>query len=198
MGILHCIVTWLPMSAFGKQSVLVCTTGMMMRGTKHQNGAAECCCLTSIFQNRKKVGKLMLCCPSFDLHRGSGGSSATVGDWVMQKWSVFQNSSSEQITGAPLRTALPWLLERLKDDFFLHLTCVFLVMKLSKGAISCRSWRMSQVVESNLTKTEREKEISSVQHFYFSVEQIFRGLLGIQPIFKNVKIWCQEPCVQML
>lgn len=33
MGILCCIVTWLPVSAFGKQSLLAYTTEMMMQST---------------------------------------------------------------------------------------------------------------------------------------------------------------------
>lgn len=50
MGILCCFVTWLPVSAFGKQSLLVYTTKRMMQGTNHQNGAVARCCLTSLLQ----------------------------------------------------------------------------------------------------------------------------------------------------
>lgn len=56
-------------------------------------------------------------CTVFDLHRSSAGSSATVGDGRKWQRSVFQKSSSEQITSAPHRTALPWLLEGLRMSF---------------------------------------------------------------------------------
>lgn len=134
----------------------------------------------------------MPCCPQFDLHRSSGGSSATAGCWRIWKLSDFQNSSNKQITSSLQRTVLPWLLEEFKDDFFLLMTCVFLFRKLSKGTTCSGSWRVSQVLESNLTKTVKRKEINSLQHIYFWVVVIQTGreLLGIQAVFKNDKTWC--------
>lgn len=66
-----------------------------------------------------------------DLHRSSGGSSATAGGWGIGKLSVFQNSSSEQITSSLQRTALPWLLEGFKDE--MTFSCVWLVCFFLSG-----------------------------------------------------------------
>ena len=109
-------------------------------------------------QNR--VGKLMPSCPYTDLHESSVRKSATVRDWGRCKWSVFQNSSSEQLTSALQRTVLPQLLEELEDKmtFLLHLTGVFLLMKLSQGATSSGSWSISEVLESNLIKPGKSKQ----------------------------------------
>lgn len=67
------------------------------------------------FPEYNRVGKVMPSCPYLDLHRSSRRSSATVGDWGKWKWGVFQNSSGRQITSALQRTAVPWLLQGLKN-----------------------------------------------------------------------------------
>lgn len=92
--------------------------------------------------------------PYFDLHRSSGGSTVMVGDWGKWKCSVFQNSSSEQITSTLQRTVLPWLLEGLKDKmaFPASDSCVSYEVKPRSN-----KWRMSQVVESNLAETEKRR-----------------------------------------
>lgn len=45
--------------------------------------------------------------------------------WGIGKLSVFENSSSEQITSSLQRTDLPWLLEGFKDK--MTFSCVWLV-----------------------------------------------------------------------
>lgn len=111
------------------------------------------------------------------------------------KWRVFQKSSGKQITSAPQRTALPWLLERPKDEFFLHLTCVFLT-ELSTWAAGSGSWRMSQMLESKLTKAvKREISQQCTQHVYFCglEESCWEAKL-----FPNDRRWCSESWIHTL
>lgn len=84
---------------------------------------------------------------------------------------------------------------RAKDEFFLHLTCVFF-MKLSTRGTSSGSWKISQVLESTLTKTvKRKRSQRCTTHLFLWTG---RELLGIWTVGKWQKMMLRVLCSNTL